>query len=463
MTNPQFTHNENLEAMLKRDMYSISDTEAAEEILYAPDFHGDYKGLKQGLNELRDRNEGKRVYLALSDISEYKERLELYKKFGVMDDTSLEINLISSQLDNDEERDIYGYMKTIEHYGGIDNYLSMISQRQGISLDAKLQKENHEKAVRRYKELGLENRTEEIRKTNSDEINKHKKFNNLRNQIIEGAILKYEGDKLIDFINYSNEGEDETVFILGGGNHDSISLIDYIRNNAENGDKLVHNINNIVGAIKLDEEDNQYRFQLSGNVAGISHHAHNILNFTEEDYMREFPHMMEDISYFAENFDFSQKDRIPKEAIENSIEYLRLTNGGLEDTLLHRLLLHMEFEGKNGAMGYDDKEQTYKRLDHLGVLYFSDNYLLKDENGYSQIDSGHIHSRASKTDDELMQNKSRAHISILGKNNRNILDINPTPLDYNLDEIAEMAQYQLNKLSKVAKDENSEYELPKAA
>ena len=465
MTDPQFTHNENLEARLGRDMYSISDTEAAEEILYAPDFHGDYKGLKEGLNELRDRNKGKRVYVALSDVSEYKERLELYKKFGVMDDASLEISLIATQLDSDEERDLYGYMKTIEHNGGIDNYLSMISQRQGISLDAQLQKENHKKAVERYEELGLEDKTEEIKGTNSDEINKYKELNRIKNQIIEGAILKYEGDRLIDLINYANEEDKETVFILGGGNHDSTSLINYIRNKAEDGEKLVHNINNIAGAIKLGEGDNQYRFQLSGNIAGISHHAHNILNFTEEDYMREFPHMMEDIGYFAENFDFSKKDKIPKEVIENSIEYQRLTNGGLEDTLLHRLLLHMEFEGKNGAMGYEDKEQPYPKVDHLGVFHFADNHLLRDENGYSQIDSGHLHSRASKIDDELMQNKSRAHISILGKNNRDILDINPTPLEYNLEEIAQIAKPQLEKLMKsyAAKDENSEYELPKAA
>ena len=470
MANPQITHNEDLETrLLGRHMYSITDTQAAEEILYMPDYHGDTQGFKKGLDELRNRNRGKRVYVVLSDISEYKERLELYQKFGVMDDTSLEINLIASQLDNDEEKNLYGYMKTIELSGGIDNYLSMISQRQDISLDLQLQKENHKKAVERYEELELEDRTEEIKEANNDEINREKEFYNRRNRIIEDSIIKYEGNKLIDFINYANEGDNETVFILGGGNHDSTSLIDYVKNNTQDGDKLVHNINNISGAIKLGEGENQYRFQLSGNVAGISHHAHNILNFTEEDYIREFPHMIEDLGYFAENFDFSQKDKIPKdaiEAIENSIEYQRLTNGGLEDTLLHRLLLHMEFEGKNGAMGLEDKEPIYPRLDHLGVLHFSDNYLLKDEKGYSHIDSGHLHSRASKIDDELMQNKSRAHISILGKNNRDILDITPTPLDYDLNEIAEIARPKLEKLMNnyAANDENyDEYELPKAA
>ena len=156
MTDPQFTHNENLEAMLGRDIYSISDKDAAEEILYAPDSHGDYKGLKKGLDELRNRNQGKRTYVVLSDISEYKERLDLYQEFGVMDNVSLEISLVASQLGNDEEKDLYGYMKTIELSGGIDNYLSMVSQRQGISLDNQMQKENHEKAVRRYEELGLE-------------------------------------------------------------------------------------------------------------------------------------------------------------------------------------------------------------------------------------------------------------------------------------------------------------------
>ena len=177
--------------------------------------------------------------------------------------------------------------------------------------------------------------------------------------------------------------------------------------------------------------------------------------------------MTEDIGYFVENFDFNQRDKIPKEAIEEikkSIEYQRLTNGGLEDTLLHRLLLHMEFEGKNGAMGYEDKESIYPRLDHLGVLYFADNYLLKDEKGYSQIDSGHIHSRASKKDKELMQNKSRAHASILGKNTRDILDITPTPLEYDIDEIKEIAQSIEDELREAANDENyEEYELPKAA
>ena len=133
---------------------------------------------------------------------------------------------------------------------------------------------------------------------------------------------------------------------------------------------------------------------------------------------------------------------------------------------LDHLLLHMEFEGNKGPMGYEDKNAVYPRLDNLGLVYFADNNLKRDENGYVNVTSGHLHSVNSALDNDWMQNKQRGYAFLIGKDGREEISISSAhnSAEYDLQKIIEIANPQLLELERqytnAANDSgNSKYDL----
>jgi hypothetical protein len=466
-------HNTDLESKLGREMYKLVDVEAAHDNLFMPDYHGNVDTLRLGYEEIYKSNPNKRIYITLSDISEFSTRIRdqnLYDQLGVVGDQSLEVQLVASQLDNQDEVDDFFYVETIKGYGGIDNYLDLVSQQTPNLDEVSNIRKNYETAAKNYSESGLEDKVNDIKSSNVVNFQKYKDFNKKKNWTIEDSIIRYEAKNLANFIKEVNEGDRETVFLLGPGNHDTTSVINYVKEYVGNDD-LVHNIENVCGWIELGGKGGEeaYKFQISGNIYGISQHAHNIIGYEEEDYLREQPHMLEDMAFVAQNFDFADIDKINPDVLMQSAEYLRLTNGGTESKDGHRLYVHMEFEGKRGPMGYRDRPSPYAKTDNIAVLKFADDYLLRDSEGFYNVESGHLHSQAQERDEVTKQDKSRAYISVLNKNERKILDLKPYTHQYDLEEIVEIAKPELIKLQsefeelEAANDEELEDELESKA
>ena len=208
----------------------------------------------------------------------------------------------------------------------------------------------------------------------------------------------------------------------------------------------VYYIKDIEGWIRLGEESNEYRYQLGGNVHGISHPVDDFCEYDEEKMVSEYEDM------FTEPV---APDLVPEmlkgvsleQILQASAEARRVLKNGQETEKGHHILLHGEY---GPIMGYNNINNV---LYNAGLLYVMENFIERDEEGNIQAMSGHYHKDAEGLDAKLRMYKIRKAVQAFGINGTQDIQTKYKPanldLEANWDKIETIAQR--NYEAKIAK------------
>ena len=444
---------ENLEDKLNNGMYQLIDENAYNAIGFMPDVHGDVETLYELGYTLAKKAEGKDVYISIQDVDSKTDRLKLFQTLGLKDTNVLVSDFISNKFEDENEKSLVKYIFAIDSHGGFDNYLKLISEYYGIDEEQKnLEIKRYEESITYFKNSGLQDKIIQIQKQNKSELQELVSQNQLILLSYDRAFSHYNAAILATKISelnkqLNNEELGEVKLIVGGGNHDNefdISLLKHYL-----GNDKVHNIRDLEGSIQLGEDgENKLKFQVSGNVYGISHRFEKLI-YGEEELRQLYPLMEgENKEALVENYDPSSMHINLEDALK-SIEYRRITSKKKQETSLDFLLVHSEFGEPIGLSG----KSRYSAIDNIGLLYLTQNNLEKDEEGNVTIYSGHIHSPKSQIDYDLKQNKHRVYASIISKNefekldSKRISDNGDVSSNYDLDEIKNLANKYYEQFS----------------
>lgn len=436
---------ESLESRLSNS-YKLIDSGAYSVIGYIPDAHRAVDAISDLGYRLSKKANGKNVYIALQDLDEKKDRLKLFQEVGLQDTNSLITGYIADKLDNDREKDVFIYLSAVAANGGIEQYSQLVAQY--YNLDAKAEVEKYNQANKEFKDTGIELKLARIQKQNREEIQEVVTLNQIQLLAYDRAISQYNmkiiADKVVELNkNLKSEGLGEVKLIVGGGNHDTIYDSQVLKHYL--GDEYVHEMNNLSGAIELGEGVDKIKFQVAGNVYGITQHSDNMI-YSHEDLAQLYPHMYAEKTIVQE---FDPKQKVSLEDAMQSLAYNRITNKGQEKETLDFLLTHEEFGVK---MGFEEKKSPYANLDNLGLIYLAQNMLKKDENGFVNIYSGHIHAHAHKQDKDWMQNKHREFAYMISKDGAKVVNdlANQHPkLEYDLETLSQIAAFEMEQLAKM--------------
>lgn len=426
--------------------YKLVDEGAYNVLGYIPDAHRAVDAIFDLGYSLAKEASGKTVYITLQDLDEKKDRPKLFQKAGLQDTNSLIIGYIAEKLDTDREKDVFMYLSAVAQNGGIDQYSKLLAQYYG--LDAKEEIEKYKQAESEFKQSGLESKLGNIQQKNGEEIQTIATLNQMQLLSYDRAISQYNmklvADKVIELNKkLKSEGLGEVKLIVGGGNHDTIYDSQVLKHYL--GEDYVHEMNDLTGAIELGENDNKIKFQVAGNVYGITQHSDSMI-YSPEDLVHLYPHMYAEKTIVQ---DFSPKTKVTLEDAMQSRAYNRITNNGKENETLDFLLTHEEFGVK---MGFEDREAIYPNLDSLGLIYIAQNNLKKDEIGHVDIYSGHIHAHNHKSDDEWMQNKHREFAYMISKDGARVVNDLPNQhlqLEYDLEQLGQIASFEMEQLAKI--------------
>lgn len=437
---------ESLESRIS-NKYKLVDEEAYNVIGYIPDAHRAVDAIFDLGYTLSKNANGKTVYLAVQDLDEKKDRLKLFQKVGLQDTNSLITGYIADKLDTDVEKDIFMYLSAVLQNGGIEQYSQLVSQYYGV--DAKAEIEKFKQAENEFKKSGIESKLINIQKENQNEIQSIATLNQMQLLSYDRAISQYNmklvADKIVELNKkLKSENLGEVKIITGGGNHDNIYDSQVLKHYL--GKEYVHEMNDLTGAIELGKGDEKIKFQVSGNVYGITQHSDNMI-YSPEQLKELYPHMYAEKTIVQ---DFDPKQKVTLEDAMQSNAYNRITNNGTEkNQSLDFLLTHEEFGVK---MGFEDKKSPYPNLDNLGLIYLAQNNLKKDENGFVDIYSGHLHAHANKQDNDWMQNKNREFAYIISKDGfKSVNDLpNQHPnLEYDLEMLEQIANFEMKQLAQM--------------
>ena len=420
----------------------IRDPNAANEVFYMPDYHGNLEGLITGVTKLGSRHKGKTNYVILGDIMDRKDIMQDAANDPDIRFSDQVVNKhLSGKVSNDE-LNAYQFYNGIEANGGVENYIAVLTEN-GMQFDENQLRSDYNKA----REI-LDEKVDGVdRKTNIESILNGREFNrdlvdsefNLK--AYDRANARYIARRLangvLDVLTGTNGREKvDLKLIVGAGNHDYLS--DYaaivkefniakrergLESSLPDGQDVFICANDVHGMIELGSGEETLRFQYGSN-------CHAVPPLTNQAFQREGqllqPHMYD--GSFMPGFDISQLDQVDINQLYNvSPDLVRMLGLAVEGTdgydnslndQADFLLLHQQW-GPD-VKGYEHGTRLENTITNVGVLKYGSMFVKKNSKGDIRLYCGHFH--ADGVENRWGADIYRHQATIIGKNGHEVLN-----------------------------------------
>lgn len=376
---------------------------------YAPamvmlnDTHADLDIIQKSIDELQ-KYEGKKI-ISLSDYFDHHNRKEVFARYGIKDEQALYLGLVRDKLSDDEQKNVFDYVTTIQSMGGIKNYLNRALQSGQISQEhaqdfIKEQMYSYSQAEKKFKELNLEEKAN-LSEKELKELDQLVEKNKVMGLALDQAMNIYEAQGLAKIINESKD----ITWVMNSGNHDPVNAWEEVYKLLDDKNKLI-DANKIKGVMRLGKEELNVAF--AGNCYGIMNPTDSLVY--GEDLIQELYPQMRPYGV-AQDITKEQADSLSEENIKQSLNWHRISDSGKDKTKIDVLALHSEL---GTPLGFEENK-VYPNIDDVGILYLSKNQM--SENGF--IAAGHIHSDA-EGENEFGTKTVRGPATLVTKENGNL-------------------------------------------